>query len=61
MHAIEEAFAPARERRQALVSDPDRVADVLATGAGRARAEASAVLAAAREAVGMAGYPIGAP
>ena len=42
-----------------LVADPDRVADVLATGAARARVEATAVLAAAREAVGMAGHPVG--
>jgi tryptophanyl-tRNA synthetase len=57
--AIEEVFGPARDRRAALAADPDGVADVLATGAARARTEAGAVLAAAREAVGMSGSPVG--
>lgn len=55
--ALNELFAPARERREALAADPDLVEDVLVSAAARARAVAREVLGAAREAVGMAGAP----
>ena len=56
--AIDGTFAEARERRVALAAEPDRVHDILATGAARAREVARDVLAAAREAVGMSGRPV---
>ncbi len=46
-------FAPFRERRAELASDPDHVWDVLAEGARRASAIASQVLAEVKEAVGL--------
>jgi len=55
--ALDEAFAPARERREALAADPDRVEDILATGGRAAREVAQDVVGAAREAVGMAVRP----
>jgi len=59
--ALERHFGPARERRQQLAADPDMVEDVLADGARRARAVASEVVGAAREAVGMRGQPARRP
>ncbi len=38
--AMEAWFAPARARREELIANPDRVASVLADGAGRAREQA---------------------
>ncbi len=52
--AVNEAFAPARERRRALISDPDYVEDVLRAGATAARSVAREVVGRAREAVGLA-------
>lgn len=52
--AIDATFGEARERRLQLAADPDYVEDVLVTAGGRARAVASQVVGAAREAVGMA-------
>ena len=49
----EERFGPARERRAELEADPDRVEDVLADGAKRARAVAQQVMARVREACGI--------
>lgn len=46
-------FAPLRERRDALARRPDDVEDVLAAGAARARALATPVLEAARDAAGL--------
>ncbi len=56
--AIDARFGPARARRAALAADPSAVDDVLAAGGRRARAVAQQVLAAAREAVGLAGRPV---
>ncbi len=42
--AAEEYFAEPRARREELAAHPDRVADILAAGASRARKKASAVL-----------------
>ena len=50
---ILEFFAEARERREALVADPDRVEDILADGARRAREGAAPLLAAVRDAAGI--------
>jgi tryptophanyl-tRNA synthetase len=50
-------FAPMRERRAELATDPDAVDDVLADGARRARAIARPVLAACREAAGLGAAP----
>lgn len=47
-------FAPARERREKLASDPSYVEDVLQSGAKRARAKGTVVLNRAREACGLA-------
>ncbi|MFT7465368.1 MAG: tryptophanyl-tRNA synthetase [Pseudohongiellaceae bacterium] len=55
--AINEAFGPARERREVLAADSDLLEDVLVTGAAKARAVAQDVLGAAREAVGMSTAP----
>jgi tryptophanyl-tRNA synthetase len=50
---IRDFFAPMRERREALESDPGYVGDVLARGAAKARAEARRILERVRAAVGM--------
>ncbi len=55
--AIDERFGAARERRRQLASDPDALEQILGDGGRRARAEAQAVVARAREAVGLAGRP----
>lgn len=52
--AAMEYFAEARERREALEADPDRVEDILQTGAAAARQKAAEVLDRARKACG---YP----
>ena len=49
---VSDHFAEARERRRALAERPDRVREVLAAGAERARARAAETLAKVREAVG---------
>ncbi len=48
-----EFFGPIRERRAELVSDPDRVEEILHAGAARARKLARPVLEAARDAAGL--------
>ena len=49
---------PAREKRKQLAQDASFVEDVLREGARKARAEAQATMALAREAVGMQPKPI---
>ena len=49
---IDAHFAEARERRRELAERPDRVREVLAAGAERARARAGETLARVRDAVG---------
>ncbi|GIW72286.1 MAG: tryptophan--tRNA ligase [Planctomycetota bacterium] len=51
---LHRVFDPARERRRELEQRPDEVLDVLRTGARRARAVAAEVLAACKEACGLA-------
>jgi tryptophanyl-tRNA synthetase len=46
-------FAAARERRQELLAHPERVREILAAGAAKARALARPTLERAREACGM--------
>ena len=46
-------FMPFREKREALVNDPDFVEDVLKSGAARARAEAAKTMDKVRAAVGL--------
>ena len=46
-------FAPMRERRAALAREPERVEEVLADGAKRARSIAAPILAAARDVAGL--------
>ncbi|MSR57445.1 MAG: tryptophan--tRNA ligase [Planctomycetaceae bacterium] len=48
-------FAPARERREQLAADPQRVFDILDRGAQQARAKGGEVLARAQAACGLAG------
>jgi tryptophanyl-tRNA synthetase len=50
---ILDAFGPARARREELAAQPERVEEVLAEGARRARALAAPVMEAAREAAGL--------
>ena len=50
---LSDYFAPFRERRAELASDPDYVWDILADGARRAREVASSVIAEVKEAVGL--------
>lgn len=47
-------FAPMRERRISILKDPEQIDHVLATGAARARVEATRVLDRVRRAVGLA-------
>ena len=49
-----EYFRPAREKRAWVLAHPEYVDDVLATGAARAREEASKTLSRVRRAVGLA-------
>jgi tryptophanyl-tRNA synthetase len=51
--AAEDFFADARERRRALEADPERVRQVLADGASRAREKASEVVARVQKACGI--------
>lgn len=51
--AIRDYFAPLRERREALLSDPDGIDRILADGAERARAAAGPTLDRVRRAVGL--------
>lgn len=53
VEAAAEFFAAARARRAELEADPARVGAILADGAARARRQASAVLARARDACGL--------
>jgi tryptophanyl-tRNA synthetase len=46
-------IAPIRERRAALMADPDRIEGILAAGAERARAIAEPMLAEAKSAMGL--------
>ena len=46
-------LTPYRERRAALLGDPDRVRDILRAGAGRAREVAAATMAQVRAKVGL--------
>jgi tryptophanyl-tRNA synthetase len=48
-----DTLAPVRERRERLLGDPDFVRDVLADGAGRARAVAEATMEEVRAAMGL--------
>jgi tryptophanyl-tRNA synthetase len=48
-----EYFAPMRKRREEILSDPDRVDDVLKRGAERANQEAGKVMKRVRAAVGL--------
>jgi tryptophanyl-tRNA synthetase len=50
---FEETFGPARERREALAADPDRVEDVLVTAGRKARAVACEVMDEVRAACGI--------
>lgn len=51
--AMEEYFAPARERRQELLENPKMVDDILAAGAAKARARAQSVRDRALNACGL--------
>jgi tryptophanyl-tRNA synthetase len=51
--AAERYFAPARERRTELATKPERVNEILADGAARARKKAVAVLSRAKKACGL--------
>ncbi len=51
--AAERFFAEARSRRQELAAQPDRVREILADGASRARKKASQVLTRAKRASGL--------
>lgn len=50
---LDGALAPARERYEALVKDPQHVEDVLASGASQARVIARATLSRVRRAIGV--------
>jgi tryptophanyl-tRNA synthetase len=50
---VRRAIGPIRERRAALMADPDRIEAILAAGAERARAIAEPVLAEAKSAMGL--------
>ena len=51
--ALWEYFAPIRERREALVKDPEQVESILRDGAERARVIAAATMERVRKAVGL--------
>jgi tryptophanyl-tRNA synthetase len=53
VEAAADFFATARSRRAELEADPGRIEAILADGAARARRQAGAVLARAREACGL--------
>jgi tryptophanyl-tRNA synthetase len=50
---VRATVAPIRERREALLADPDRIDAILDEGAERARAIAAPVLAEVRAAMGL--------
>jgi len=52
--AAEKYFAPARARRAELAANPDKIREILADGAARARRKASEVLNRAKKACGVA-------
>lgn len=54
---IDERFGPHRERKRALLADPDYLEDLLRSGAERARAVARATLDRARDASGLGAPP----
>ena len=54
--AAETYWAKVRERREQYASKPERVREILAAGAEKARAKASTVLARAQDACGVVGY-----
>ena len=54
---IDRHFAPARERRKQLVTDPGQVEEVLSAGAKRAREVAQVTLRLVRQAVGIQARP----
>ncbi len=54
---IDEYFAPAREKRQELLKNPDTVEDILREGAQKARTEAQITMEMVRQAVGMKPRP----
>jgi tryptophanyl-tRNA synthetase len=56
---LADTLAPVRERREALLADPDRVRDILADGARRARAVAIETMDAVRDAMNL--KPIAEP
>jgi tryptophanyl-tRNA synthetase len=58
---IDSFFAPAREKRKQLASQPEYVEGVLKEGARKARAEARQTMALVRQAVGMLPRPVGDP
>ena len=53
VEAIEEAFAPARARREELLADPAEIDRILARGAERARPRARATVDRCYEACGL--------
>jgi len=53
VESMEEAFAPARARREELLADPGEVERALGSGAERARPRARAVLERAYRACGI--------
>ncbi len=53
--AAERYFGPARERRKQIESNPQRVREILADGAARAREKAAEVLLRAQQACGLKG------
>lgn len=58
LRQVDEKFAPARERRAELLTDPSLVDDVLADGARRARQIAREVVGRCREATGLRARPV---
>ena len=50
---IRDYFAPAREKRKALLADPDRIREILAQGAVKARKQARVTLEQVRDRVGL--------
>lgn len=58
LERVDAHFAPARERREQLLREPDTVEDVLRDGARRAREKARPTIEACREAVGLSRRPV---
>ena len=52
---VRDTIGPIRERREALISDPSAIDDILADGAARARAIAAPILDELKEAMGLSG------